>query len=32
MGWGGCIRMGRLQWVGEVVLGWGGCSGLGRLY
>ena len=32
MGWGGCIRLGRLQWVGQVVLGWGSCSGLGRLY
>ena len=32
MGWGGCIRLGRLQWVREVALGWGGCSGLGRLY
>ena len=32
MGWAGCIRMGKLQWVGEAVLGWGGCSALGRLY
>ena len=32
MGWGGCIRLGRSQWVREVVLGWGDRSVLGRLY